>query len=110
MRIRSACDHKPAFYADYDEWMECAEYYVGLNEKLKSNSKLKVTKDTTVGLCITYNVVSSTDYFSYLEGYAEVPEELSIHKYTPMHIYEKYDKKNKKFTNTVSEIEEIYKP
>ncbi|MBR6476314.1 MAG: hypothetical protein IKS98_12835 [Lachnospiraceae bacterium] len=100
------------FYAflDYDYWMDGSDYYVGLNEKFKTNSKLKVTKDTTVGLCLTSDVISGTDYLSYREGYADTPEGMYVSKNTPMHIYEKYDKKKKKFTNTVSEIDEIYRP
>ncbi|MCR5324400.1 MAG: hypothetical protein K6E85_14170 [Lachnospiraceae bacterium] len=102
-------------YDDYEYWADGSEYYVNLFDTVYTGVKLKVTEDTLVRLAYADRdyygknpTISGTDYCAARLGTktienAFIPEELDLY------IYESYSKK-KGFTDTVSEIVEIYTP
>ena len=102
-------------YDDYEYWADGNDYYVSLFDTVYTGVKLKVTKDTLVRLAYADRdfygnnpTVSGTDYCAARLGTKEL-ENAFIPGDVDLYIYESYSKK-KGFTDTVSEIVEIYTP
>ncbi|MCR5684614.1 MAG: hypothetical protein K6G81_04225 [Lachnospiraceae bacterium] len=102
-------------YDDYEYWTDGSDYYVHLFDTVYTGVKLKVTKDTLVRLAYADRdfygdkpTISGTDYCAARLGTKKL-ENAFIPENLDLHIYEAYSKK-KGFTDTVSEIVEIYMP
>ncbi|MBR4725413.1 MAG: hypothetical protein IK071_06485 [Lachnospiraceae bacterium] len=102
-------------YDDFEYWAFGGDYYVNLFDTVYSGVKLKVTADTFVRLAYADREkygdipgISGTDYCAIRRGTKEL-EGVYVYDDIDLHIYESYSKK-KGFTDTVSEIVEIYSP
>ncbi len=96
-------------YEDYDYWADGGDYYVPLTDTVYTDVKLKVTAKTNVKLAYSpTDRLSGTDYFAVWNGTKEI-EGVYIMPQVDVHIYEKVSKDGQ-FTDTVSEIVEIYTP
>ncbi|MBP5331237.1 MAG: hypothetical protein J6Y89_05240 [Lachnospiraceae bacterium] len=102
-------------YDDFEYWAFGGDYYVNLYDTVYAGVKLKVTADTLVRLAYANRdlygdipTVSGTDYCAAWKGTKKL-EDAYVYTDLDLHIYEKYTKK-KGFTDTVSEIVEIYTP
>ena len=102
-------------FIDYDYW-NGGDYYVEMNDIAIKGAKFKVTDKTTARLAyVDYQkeslsrYITGTKYLAIREGKESI-EGVYVYKEVGVYIYRKYNKKTGKFTNTVSEIVEIYTP
>ena len=99
-------------YEDY-AWFEGGDYYVPIYKNLGTR-KFIVTKNTVVkpaymSSSLGYDEISGTDYMKLWLGKKQI-DGIYIVKDVELKIYEKYDKKNKEFTDVAAYIKEIYMP